>query len=94
MSRAINSSDQLVDSFAPLAALRQLERLDCFCVRARDGDLSPLHALPHLEDVEIPLTYTSEQIAHLAGVLGYGPDQWPPTKATRCAPCQAALAAG
>jgi hypothetical protein len=88
MSRAMNSSDQLVDSLAPLADLRRLERLDCFCVRARDGDLSPLYALPHLEDVEIPLTYSSEQIARLAGVLGRGPDEWPAVKPTRRAPCK------
>jgi hypothetical protein len=77
MSRAINGSDQLIDSLAPLKALRSLERLAFFSVKARDGDLSPLYALRKLEDVQIPLTYSTEQIARLAGVLGRGADEWP-----------------
>jgi hypothetical protein len=46
-------------------------------VKARDGDLSPLYALSKLDDVQIPLTYSTEQIARLAGVLGRGADEWP-----------------
>jgi hypothetical protein len=72
MSRAINGSDQLIDSLAPLEALRSLEQLAFFSAKARDDDLSPLYALR-----KIPLTYSTEQIARLAGVLGRGADEWP-----------------
>jgi hypothetical protein len=78
-SRAANGQLQQVDSFKPLGSLQSLEQLDCYSVVARDRDLSPLYALPRLADVEIPFVYGIEQLARLAGALGYDAERWPPT---------------
>src|SRR4051794_33845158 len=77
MSRAVNGGLQLVDSLEPLRTLRSLEELDCYAVAARDRDLSPLYALPLLAQVELPFVYGVEQIARLAGALGYDDARWP-----------------
>jgi hypothetical protein len=77
LSRAVNGNRHLVDSLAPLRHLRSLERLSCFAVVARDRDLTPLHSLPKLADVDLPLVYSTEQTARLGGALGLDAERWP-----------------
>jgi hypothetical protein len=42
-----------VDSFAPLASLRGLERLVLYAMRARDGDYAPIESMTWLRELEL-----------------------------------------
>ena len=60
-----------VDSYAPVATLKQLERLVLLRVRARSLDLSPIASMTHLKELDIAAVpeFTLEHYARLSRAL-------------------------
>lgn len=88
-----NSLKPLVlESLAPLAALRELEQLNLTVVRLADGSLAPLAGLPKLRHLGLGNMFPMEEYARLAGLRpdiqcdrfapSYGPNE-----SLRCKAC-------
>lgn len=56
-----------VDTLAPVAALRRLERLSLVTVQVLDGSLAPLADLPALKHLRICNQFARDEFARLAG---------------------------
>lgn len=57
----------LIESLAPLVALRELEQLNLSTVRLADGSLAPLAELPRLRHLGLANMFPMEEYARLAG---------------------------
>ena len=86
----------VIESLAPLTALRELEKLSLTTVRLADGSLAPLAVLPRLRHLGLGNQFPMEEYARLAGRRpdiqcerfepSYGPND-----SVRCKTCRSGL---